>query len=79
MHLLVVDFHGTITPDTPMPYVVRCGTCGVHVAEGTGAVRVGDLEHHCPDTTSAIREWSITYTPAEVELLLPLESVDLDA
>lgn len=80
MHVLTTDFHGTITPDSPgQTFTVWCATCGASCATGNGAVRVHELQHDCPDTTSAIREWSITFTPAEEELPLPLESVDLDA
>ena len=81
MHVLAVGFVGTITPDTDHHVVVNCAVCGLRVFEGRGALRVEATayEHHCPDTTSQTAEWSMTFTPAEVELPLPLDSVDLDA
>ncbi len=78
MHVQTTDFTGVITAEPSQSFTVHCGCCGAAIATGVGSVRPHEIEHHCPDTTSAIREWSITFTPTEVELLLPLDSVDLD-
>jgi len=64
MTLTTCGFHGTIRPSVPGPYIVRCLTCRAVVAAGEDGVDVDTFSHQCPDTSSATREFEVTFYTA---------------
>ena len=76
MTVTTCGFHGTLRPNQPAPYTVRCVTCHVAVMVGDNTVHLDAFTHQCHDTSSERREYEITWeTPVtEVEAPVPFSA-----
>lgn len=61
MSVVCTNFAGTLVPDTPTTFTVRCLSCNQVVLSGFGDVDTDAVPHTCDDTTSTIREYEISW------------------